>query len=268
MAMPIDLVLVRHGESEGNLAMRGSYQEGDESAFTDEFKERHSWQWRLTDEGRKQAKAAGRWIRGNLKMRFHGFFTSEYVRAMETAAHLGIPHAEWKCELYLRERDGGVMEKAPASKRTGAFAEANEARRREPLLWIPENGLSVADVCLRVDRVIDTLHREYAGKNVIIVCHGEVMWAFRARLERYSIDQFNERKNSRDPRDEIHNCQILHYTRTVVGSGGFAPYYVRTRSVCPWDMSRSSNEWQDIVRKKYSNSELLKRVGRFPQVVA
>ena len=266
MAMPLDLVLVRHGESEGNLAMGRSYN-GDDSAFTPHFEERHSWQWRLTDTGRRQARAAGWWIKKNIPIAFDGFFTSEYVRAMETAAHLRLPKAEWKCDIYLRERDGGVMEKAPASVRRTKFAEADNARRREPLLWTPENGLSIADLCLRVDRVIDTLHREYAGKSVIIVCHGETMWAFRTRLERYSIDQFNALKRSKNPCNKIHNCQVIHYSRVEPETSVLCGYYKWVRSACPWDESQSRNVWKEITRRKYTNKELLTRVRTFPQIV-
>jgi broad specificity phosphatase PhoE len=58
MTLPIDLVLVRHGQSEGNAAKRLS-EAGDHSAFTSAFRERHSASFRLTDRGRKQAQRAG-----------------------------------------------------------------------------------------------------------------------------------------------------------------------------------------------------------------
>jgi len=62
MTMPIDLVLVRHGESEGNVARRSSAA-GDNSVFTEEFCGRHNSRFRLTDRGREQARAAGAWLR-------------------------------------------------------------------------------------------------------------------------------------------------------------------------------------------------------------
>ena len=59
-----DLVLSRHGESEGNVARQRSI-EGDDSLFHGEFQHRHSSSWRLTDRGRRQAAAAGDWLRKN-----------------------------------------------------------------------------------------------------------------------------------------------------------------------------------------------------------
>lgn len=65
-----ELVLIRHGESEGNVARQKSLQ-GDDSLFYGEFKNRHSSNWRLTDRGRQQALAAGEWLRENNLVRFH-----------------------------------------------------------------------------------------------------------------------------------------------------------------------------------------------------
>lgn len=64
-AGPVDLVLVRHGESEGNLAQARS-KAGVDSDWADEFAERHSSRYRLTDKGRKQAKVTGDYIRKNI----------------------------------------------------------------------------------------------------------------------------------------------------------------------------------------------------------
>lgn len=65
MTMPLNLVLVRHGESEGNVAMHFS-KRGDHTLFSQEFMNRHSSTWRLTDTGIAQAELAGFWIRKNI----------------------------------------------------------------------------------------------------------------------------------------------------------------------------------------------------------
>jgi hypothetical protein len=66
---PLELVLVRHGQSEGNEAVARS-QHGDLSAYTPEFKNKHSSTYRLTDKGIQQAKVAGQWIRENIGDKF------------------------------------------------------------------------------------------------------------------------------------------------------------------------------------------------------
>ena len=87
---PIDLILVRHGQSEGNIANKSS-REGDNKFFTPEFRNRHSRDFRLTDKGIDQAKSAGKWIQANIPMPLDRFYTSDYMRAKETAAYLDLP---------------------------------------------------------------------------------------------------------------------------------------------------------------------------------
>jgi broad specificity phosphatase PhoE len=64
MAMPVDLVLVRHGESEGNIAHALS-KSGDDRHYTPEFRARHSSTWRLSDRGVEQARIASASLRPN-----------------------------------------------------------------------------------------------------------------------------------------------------------------------------------------------------------
>lgn len=266
MTMPIDLVLVRHGQSEGNLANYRS-RTGDNHHFTPEFMQRIGAMWRLTDKGREEAGMAGQWVRTNIGERFGRNYTSEYIRALETAALLDLPDAHWYAEFNLRERDWGELEVLTADERQVRFAESLRRREADSFYWTPPNGESLAQLCLRIDRIIQTLHRECSDRKVIIVCHGEVMWAFRVRLERMSQKRFRELDESQNPHDRIHNCQVLHYTRCDPDSEEISPYYSWVRSVCPTDLTLSSNEWQAIQRPRYSNSDLLELAGAVPQLV-
>jgi NAD+ kinase len=266
MAMPLDLILVRHGQSEGNVATDLS-KAGDNRHYTKEFLNRHSSLWRLTDKGKLQAQTAGEWLKSNVNPHFGRYYTSEYLRAVETAMLLGLPNAQWFLEFYLRERDWGDMDVMTHEEREKRFAESIAAKKRDAFYWTPPNGVAIADLCLRVDRVLETLHRECSDKSVVIVSHGEVMWGFRIRLERLTQQRFIELNRSRKPFEKINNCQILHYTRIDPESGVLMPYLGWMRSVCPWDLSRSSNEWQPIVRNRYSNKDLAKILERYPRVV-
>ena len=118
MTMPIDLVLVRHGESEGNAARRFSTA-GDNSVFTDEFCSRHSSRLRLTDQGREQARVAGSWLKKNIGERFDRYLVSGYLRAMETAALLELPEAVWTYKknknLFLRSCERPTIESAKST---------------------------------------------------------------------------------------------------------------------------------------------------------
>lgn len=77
--MPVDLVLVRHGQSEGNLAQSLS-KDGNFLPWSKDFRERHNSLYRLTDRGRIQARIAGDYIKEHIGMYFDAYISSEYVR--------------------------------------------------------------------------------------------------------------------------------------------------------------------------------------------
>lgn len=267
MAMPRLLVLVRHGKSEGNVAKKRS-QAGDNSVYENpQFADRHSSQFRLVDEGRKQAALSGAWIKEHLGSYFDRYYVSQYIRALETAAHLKLPNAEWFPEFNLRERDWGDLDSMPESVRHERFAESMRRKEISPFYWRPDNGESMAQCCLRVDRVSDTLHRECDGKRVIIVPHGELMWAWRIRLERMSEARYLELDQSDDPRDHIDNGHILIYTRENPETGRLSPYLNWMKSISPSHPEATRDEWQEIIRPRYTNDDLLEIVQRVPQIV-
>ncbi|EGC40153.1 hypothetical protein DICPUDRAFT_146978 [Dictyostelium purpureum] len=263
---PYELVLVRHGQSEGNEAQARS-KRGDLSAYTDEFKKKHSSVYRLTDKGVLQAKIAGKWVRENIAEVFDRYYTSEYVRAMETAALLGLKDANWLTEIQLRERDKGKMDNISWTEKNERFSHDLEMRKRDSFFWAPPNGESIAGVCQRVEHTFITLRRECANKRVVIVAHGEIMWAFRVRLERLSQIRFHQLQSSKDPRDQIHNTSILWYTRVHPKTGEIFPYFRFLRSVCPWKPEYSAPAWMEFERPVYTNQELLESVRTVPRFV-
>ena len=270
--MPIDLVLVRHGQSEGNLANQYSYA-GDKRGFTEAFKARPSWTWRLTDKGVWQAEAAGVWIRANVWHReinefvkkFDRSYVSFFLRAMETAGHLGLG-GHWLQELYLRERDWGQLDVMSQQERLTDFAREMNRRERDGIFFAPPGGESMAQLCLRIDRVLHTLHRECSDMQVIIVCHAEVMRAFQLRLERMSLNRFTELMTSEVDTDKIFNGGIIHYTRRHPETGEIGKYMSWVRSVCSWDLTKSSNDWREIKRVNYTAAELLAVANEYPRI--
>jgi NAD+ kinase len=264
MTMPLDLVLVRHGESEGNVAFAHSRQ-GDCRHFTPEFLSRHSSKWRLTPRGEEQARAAGDWLRRNVSHAFDRYYASEYLRAMETAALLGFDDATWFCEFYLRERDWGVFDLMSFQERRERYGDDLRRRELDAFFWAPPGGESMATLCLRIDRVLETLHRECVDRRALLVCHGEVMWAFRVRLERMSQERYRELDQSRAANDKLHNCQVLHYTRRDPDTGATSPHLDWMRSVCPWDDALCDPSWRRVERPRYRSADLLAvahRTGR------
>ena len=61
MSMPLDLYVIRHGESEANVIVQAGEQ-GDNSLYTQDNVTVPDRSWRLTATGRKQADCIGRWL--------------------------------------------------------------------------------------------------------------------------------------------------------------------------------------------------------------
>ena len=201
----------------------------------------------------------GEWLRRERFTSFRRYYTSEHRRAFHTAALLNLPNAHWYRDQILRERDYGMMDNLHPDVVKKEYIEYKEALRKSPFYAKPANGESIAET---VDRLrngfLHTLHRECSSGNTIVVAHGEVLWAFRYIIERMSAHRYEELDRSNDPHDRINNCQVIEYTRVNPSDPrDIQPYCSWMRSVCPWDTERSSNVWQPIVRKSYTNEELI-----------
>lgn len=265
MTMPVDLVLVRHGESEQNLANRAA-KGGDTSLFTDEYRNRHASQHRLTPVGRKQAIVTGQWLRENGLGQFDARFVSEYIRAQETAGLLGLDGPAWALNPQLREREWGDLDGLSWEEREERAEELMRFRDTDPFYWIAPNGESIAQVVIRLRSLFDTLHRECADKRVVVVCHGEVMWALRFMIERMSVSRYMELEGSKAPGVKIYNCQVLHYTRRNPVTGELSAHIDWMKSDCPQQPDNSGEGWEEIIRPRFSNDELLANVDLVPHI--
>lgn len=251
--MPQDLVLVRHSRSEGNVAIHAAKKGDDSHIKSPGFRERHS---------SRQAEQAGEWVREHIGDDFDRYYTSSYVRAMETAGHLGFGAAQWYIDLRLRERERGREDLVGFAERDELDASRRE-RAAAPMYWRPLNGESIADVTVRIRDIIETLHRETSEKKVLIVRHGEVIESFRVVLERMTDQQYADWTNNKVPEDRIHNGQVLHFTRRDPESGSMAPYIGWWRSVSATNLSLCNHSWKAVHRP--SLEEMLRLYG--PEVL-
>lgn len=271
MGMPNDLVLVRHGESEGNIATNAASQ-GDHRYYTDAFMTTPGHQWRLTETGREQAAIMGAWIQDHVAPRFDRYYVSPYVRTRETAGCLQLAAASWRPNRALRERDWGDI----GSMRKDDFESdpmykaSFWMQKNDPLYWVAPGGESIAQVAEdRVRNILNTLHRENTGQKVVAVTHGEAMWAFRLVLERLNDEEFA--LLDKDKSEKIHNCEALHYSRLNPETGEQAPRLTWMRRSRPvfedekWSVSVSP--WREIKFKEYSNADLLAQIEDVPHLI-
>lgn len=270
--MPTHLVLVRHGESEGNFA-RSAYKRGDQAYLTNDFKSRPDHELRLTQTGVDQAKAAGAWIQQNILEKyglsgFDKYFYSPHRRTRETAANLGIDGAQWQLNRLLRERAWGELSGLVEHEHRELYPRNYKWMQSDPLYWTPPGGESVSQVAdNRVRELFDTLHRDHDEKgtdSVIVVTHGEFIWATRLVLEYMFNDDYL--KSGTDASQKINNCQVVHYTRINPATGEKANHLKWRRSVWPWKTPDEQGSWQKSTRKLLSNKDLLQQVETVPRL--
>lgn len=163
-AAPGRLILVRHGESEGNRAQRFSPNPD----------------ILLTEAGVEQARETGRTIARHFRPT--RLVASSYHRAQHTARIIAeiIAYAgEILVEPDLRERGIGELAGQPYR----AMREHPEYEVSRFWEWCPGGGESLLDVQRRAAPVLGRLVATHPGEDVVVVSHGGVMLALCAHVE-------------------------------------------------------------------------------------
>ena len=264
MAMPEDLVLVRHGQSEANVIQQMQRKAAPGAVAPCGFFDRHDSKMRLTALGVQQAQATGEWLRTEFPDGFDRYYVSSLARTVETAGRLAID-GNWNIDDRWRERDWGEYGVLSDKERQDRYDISSRLKTQSEWYWCPPGGESLATgVRLRFEDILETMHRELAGKKVVAVTHSETMEVARFVLERLLPEEWE--RQERDEAFKLSNCQILHYTRTNPSNGEQSSRIEWRRSVCAWDGSRSWDDgnWAHIERHRYSDGELLELVESNP----
>ena len=211
MKWPQALMLVRHGESAGNVARdaaEAARQVVIELATRDADVP-------LSARGERQAQALGEWL-GRLPARERPtiVLASPYVRARQTARlALGSAGLTDLDELLvvderLREKEFGILDCLTNYGVAERFPEQADFRRLLGKFYHrPPGGESWCDVILRLRSVVDTITREYRGERVLIVSHQVVVLCFRYLMERMTEADILEV----DRDNQIANCSVTAY---------------------------------------------------------
>lgn len=257
--MPIDLVLVRHGQSEANIMIEMK-KHGDFTGQEAMDKvSRHDSMMRLTDVGRQQARRVGSWVQKNIGS-FDKFYVSEYVRTKETAAAMNLQHALWMHDLNIRERDQGQQD-GQGDVKMGLTEEEIKRATKSPLFWAPVGGESMSDLCIRVRLFLDRLQAQGAGMKCVVVAHYRTIHAFRMLLEGTTQEQSCEILQEQMP-----NCCIYWYSRRDENGRVHQYYHTKRRIAVKED--GSAEVLTSIVRPRpLSNDQLLAEVHKVPQVL-
>jgi len=183
---PRRIVLVRHGESQGNVD-DSIYETVPDHALT------------LTPKGVEQATEAGRRLRAYLADAPLTLYASPYVRTRQTveALGLGVPVEDVRIEPRLREQDWANFQD-PAD-----IAEQKQLRNEYGHFYYRfTHGESGSDVYDRVSTFLESLWRyieavpadsgghPMSDQSLVIVTHGLTMRLFCMRWFHWTVDEF------------------------------------------------------------------------------
>ncbi len=194
---PKRIILVRHGESEGN-ADREMYE------TTPDYK------LNLTSLGRDQAVEAGNTIKSIIGNESVYAYVSPYYRTRQTYAEIkkaiGSNIKRSLEDPRIRELDWGHLR----------HPDENEEIMRErngfsTFYYRIPDGESGADVYDRVSTFLETLYRDFKKddypENTLIITHGMTLRLFLMRWFHWSVEEFETLKNPK-------NCQIVVMEKT------------------------------------------------------
>jgi broad specificity phosphatase PhoE len=193
-AGPATITLVRHAESVGNVADAAAHEAAAEVL---DLPARDA-DVPLSDTGRQQATALGRWLARHRDVaRPDLVVSSPYRRALDTArlAFDGLP-VEIDQDERLRERDLGLFDGLTGRGIRARYPQEAERRSRlGKFYYQPPSGESWVDVVLRVRSFLHDLAR-VERRHVWVFTHQAVIMSHRLVLE--GLDEQHVLRLSRD----------------------------------------------------------------------
>lgn len=185
---PKRIILVRHGESEGNID-RNTY------AVKPDFK------LLLTSDGKEQASAAGLQIKKWVGDESVLFYVSPLWRTRMTfeyiAQHFDSAVLKWKEDPRLREQEWGHFRDLKANIQID-----DERNRFGTFYYRIKDGESCADVYDRVSDFMHSMYRDFEKTtfppNVVLVTHGMTMRLFLMRWFRWTVEEFETMRNPKN----------------------------------------------------------------------
>jgi probable phosphoglycerate mutase len=185
--MPVvsELILVRHGQSESNVA----FPKADAAGLLESGLTGRDADVDLTDLGREQARAVGRWLAALPAERLPEVaVTSPYKRAVETwriaAETSGRDLPAPVTDDRLVDRLLGDLEMLTQRAIRQRFPdEHGRSQTAGEYLYRPPNGETFGDIAERLTSFLADLNRDHAGRRAVVVAHDSVVLMMRAVIE-------------------------------------------------------------------------------------
>lgn len=201
---PRHLVLVRHGESEGDVRRKLKLP-----AL------KHPIHEEQTKVGHEQSRAAGSWITKHILGAYglNGFnkcLVSPLIRTRQSANSLDLSDV-WVEDQRLAERNRGDIQGLTNKQHLERFPKSYKQMSEHPFHWVPPHGESILAVSHRFGELVNDLVNT---NNVLIMTHRDVIWAALVSLEGMDLEEV-ESLNT----DTINNGQVTHYTNVNPSTG-------------------------------------------------
>lgn len=189
---PNRIILIRHGESEGNID-RTQYQFVPDYALN------------LTTNGIEQARRAGDKIKEIVGTESISAYVSPYYRTRQTFQQLSgaleTNIARMVEDPRIREQDWGHLRHPDENE--GIIQQRDQY---STFYYRIPDGESGADVFDRVSTFLETLYRDFNKpdypQNTLIVTHGMTLRLFLMRWFHWTVEEFGQVHNP-------HNCQVV-----------------------------------------------------------
>ncbi|MEJ1379031.1 MAG: phosphoglycerate mutase family protein [Candidatus Sedimenticola sp. (ex Thyasira tokunagai)] len=189
---PKNIILVRHGQSIGNVD-KSHY------ALTPDYR------LQLTDVGMDQAIQAGKVISDLVRNESVYAYYSPWIRTKQT---FGCIHEQMPNKIVRALEDPRLREQDWGHYKEVEFLAKENANRKEygKFYFRLQDGESGADVYDRISSFMETLHRDFQKpdypENSLIVTHGVTLMIFCMRWFHWSVEEFEQYRNP-------HNGQVI-----------------------------------------------------------
>lgn len=197
---PKRIILIRHGQSEGN-------------ADPSIYKTKPDYALELSEEGLVQAEDAGKKLKELIRDEEVFFYISPFWRTRSTferiVNNLSPGQFRYREEPRLREQEWGHLR---SEEETRNIEEERDAYGSFYFRF--PDGESCADVYDRVSDFFGTLHRDFSKndfpENAVIVTHGMTIRIFLMRWFHWSVEEFESYGNPG-------NCKMMIMERNDNG---------------------------------------------------
>jgi 2,3-bisphosphoglycerate-dependent phosphoglycerate mutase len=205
MKEPSRIIIVRHGQSEGNIISTEDLS----------FFDKPNHEFSLTKEGCSQATKTGIYLQ-EIYGEFDAYFCSTFRRTQETIALLYppaiYPHIVPILDSRLNELMRGFWHTMTKDKLLKILPNEQLIRDREgEYHYQPPAGQSCQDVEILIYSFMADLRENFAGKKILITGHGNWMLIFWRLMLGLPTQEYENRYREINGRKKYDNCALAVY---------------------------------------------------------